>query len=698
MMFTNKLQNTFVLLFILPSFLFSQVSPDVSLWKNEIFHSYDPNNEIIALRSENSKHFINPSTGEVEAIISNGFLNYFENNEWKTIFNTIELNSTGKHEAYKYTNAYNSYKTYYSSQSDQLGILTSFSSGEMIEFINPSYFFANEWGEQLSIPTKHTIVDAVINKNELKYTSIFPNIDAIFTQHSKQRKLDYIIQNNAIISQAPLETKYLVFEEEIMLPPNWTAKISANKEVVFLLNEKNELVCKANQPRFYEEFVNQERIPFPLTKNSAPICTGTYKISQIDNQLTLSLLVPFDWLSFPHRKFPLKIDPTWDYIPNNAAYWSGAIRTSNFVYNLNTIPTLTNIYQVFNDFISLGSYAIYYDPYWGDYEAYWDHGYCMFNTSSIPSSATVSAASFTVNPYIASYPGDGASFGLYIRDFTSNSLTDPFATMLSDIRSGNIYHTTNLYNIWNGGNYSTITLPSTSVSEIQSRLTSGRYGLGLHAYSGGAYWDTYIELYGRSSIYAPFITVTYTNPLPVKLTQFSGNCINHQIKLQWETASEKNNAYFVVEKSYDATHWTYVNRISGQGNSNTTQNYSIIDTDASNTMIYYRLTQVDFDGKEEVFSPIQVHNCNGIQLPNLTVFPNPVENSAQIEVTSPIDVSNAQLTILDMNGKVIQSSLVTLSAGTQQLPLSTENWSSGVYQIHITSNEVAFKAIKFIKR
>lgn len=667
------------------------------LWINEVFHHYSPENEIVALRSENAKHFINPKTGAVEAIISNGFLNYFDNNEWKTIFNTIEINNTENYQDYKYTNTHNYHKTYYSSQSDQLGILTSFGNEEMVDFINPSYYFTDESGEQLSIPTKHTKVDALVDKNEVKYASIFPNIDAVFTQHSKERKLDYVIQNNAIISQAPLGTKYLVFEEEIILPVNWTAKISANNEEVFILNEKNELICKANQPRFYEDLVNEERITISSTSSSSPISTGLYKISQTNNKLTLSILVPWEWVSFPHRRFPLKIDPTWDYIPDNAAYWSGAMRTFGYVYNISSMPTLTSIFDVFNNYISLGCYGYIYDPYWGDYETYWDHGFSMFNISSIPTSSTITAASLTINPYVANYPGDGAPFGLYIRDFTSNSLVDPFATMLSDIRSGNIYHTTNLLNIWNGGNYSTITLPPASVSEIQSRLSSGRYGLGFHAYSGGGYWDTYIELYGRSSIYAPFITVTYTNPLPVQLTQFTGNCKNQQIELQWETTSEKNNAYFIIEKSYDASQWTYVNRVTGNGNSNTIQHYSLIDKDASNAVIYYRLKQVDFDGKSEIFAPIQINNCNGTHLPNLSVYPNPVASTAQIEITSPIHISNAQLSIIDMNGKVIQASEISLSEGTQQIPLSVENWASGVYHIHVTSNEVAFKTIKFIK-
>src|SRR5690606_10683542 len=102
--------------------------------------------------------------------------------------------------------------------------------------------------------------------------------------------------NNAIISQAPLGTKYLVFEEEIILPVNWTAKISANNEEVFILNEKNELICKANQPRFYEDLVNEERITISSTSSSSPISTGFYKISQTNNKLTLSILVPWEWV------------------------------------------------------------------------------------------------------------------------------------------------------------------------------------------------------------------------------------------------------------------------------------------------------------------------------------------------------------------------------------------------------------------
>lgn len=95
-------------------------------------------------------------------------------------------------------------------------------------------------------------------------------------------------------------------------------------------------------------------------------------------------------------------------------------------------------------------------------------------------------------------------------------------------------------------------------------------------------------------------------PLPIELISFDGHLYNGDVILEWQTATEHNNDYFYIERSIDGEVWTRIKEVDAAGNSTTVLNYLTIDEDAKEGINYYRLTQVDFDGQYETFSPIAV--------------------------------------------------------------------------------------------
>jgi hypothetical protein len=78
----------------------------------------------------------------------------------------------------------------------------------------------------------------------------------------------------------------------------------------------------------------------------------------------------------------------------------------------------------------------------------------------------------------------------------------------------------------------------------------------------------------------------------------------------WSTASETNNDYFIVYKSYDAFNFEELGFVDGNGNSSRVINYSIYDNDIDHKydVIYYKLKQVDFDGVFKEYPTIAVKN------------------------------------------------------------------------------------------
>ena len=87
--------------------------------------------------------------------------------------------------------------------------------------------------------------------------------------------------------------------------------------------------------------------------------------------------------------------------------------------------------------------------------------------------------------------------------------------------------------------------------------------------------------------------------LPVEISLFEGWNEPYGNKIIWETATEKNSDYFVIDRSIDGKSWIEVQTIKSVGNSETTSKYSTVDIGFEEVMNYYRLSQYDLDGTEK---------------------------------------------------------------------------------------------------
>jgi hypothetical protein len=94
--------------------------------------------------------------------------------------------------------------------------------------------------------------------------------------------------------------------------------------------------------------------------------------------------------------------------------------------------------------------------------------------------------------------------------------------------------------------------------------------------------------------------------LPITLISFTGDNDKGNVRLNWQTASEINNDYFIIDKSTDGIHWNEFRRVSGAGNSTSILTYEEYDILPNPGVNYYRLTQVDFNGESETFNVVAV--------------------------------------------------------------------------------------------
>lgn len=145
--------------------------------------------------------------------------------------------------------------------------------------------------------------------------------------------------------------------------------------------------------------------------------------------------------------------------------------------------------------------------------------------------------------------------------------------------------------------------------------------------------------------------------LPVVLSSFNAeSASNGTVNIAWETASEVNCDYFSVERSMDGNNFEVISSVKGAGNTSTSSKYSYIDDNPHSPVSYYRLKQVDFDGKFEIFKVVSV-NLNPIR--EIVVYPNPVATGESATLQIPAEHEKTlQVSVMDAHGKKIFSQII----------------------------------------
>ncbi|HRO47243.1 T9SS type A sorting domain-containing protein [Agriterribacter sp.] len=203
--------------------------------------------------------------------------------------------------------------------------------------------------------------------------------------------------------------------------------------------------------------------------------------------------------------------------------------------------------------------------------------------------------------------------------------------------------------------------------------------------------DHFIEF--STASFSSFYIMRISGALPVQLISFTASCKNNTVVLKWATATETNNKKFEVEKSSDGTLFEKIADIPGTGNSNSVINYSFTDEQILAATAFYRLKQVDSDGKFE-YSKVVRAVCNNDM--GIRVFPNPVSSRLEVEMDSRI--SKGKLIIVDAAGRQrMAGEFGSLQSG--KIIINTKTLAPGIYFLRLQSPEIFMSTpVKFIKR
>lgn len=253
---------------------------------------------------------------------------------------------------------------------------------------------------------------------------------------------------------------------------------------------------------------------------------------------------------------------------------------------------------------------------------------------------------------------------------------------------------------WNAGQE--ITLISIPVN--QTGFGSGIFELAPSDFLPGSGEEWYIEIGGinrTNPVFNPASTGEV--PLPVQISMFDAALIKKgNVKLTWETASESNSFMFEVErKSFtinNSSIWEKIGSVAAAGNSNTTKNYSFIDSKAvGSTKFYYRIKLLDIDGSFDYSNEIEL-DATPNQFVLYQNYPNPFNPSTKIDFSIPT-AAKVNLRVYNQLGEMVKELINEfLEPGTYQTIFDASGYASGLYIYKLQVDEQVFvKKMQLLK-
>ncbi len=159
------------------------------------------------------------------------------------------------------------------------------------------------------------------------------------------------------------------------------------------------------------------------------------------------------------------------------------------------------------------------------------------------------------------------------------------------------------------------------------------------------------------------LPVEWLNPV-VAITK------ENKIEIRFATSVQVNNSHFEIEHSQDGRNYYPIGIIEGDGSSSLESYYKYFDEDPSIGKNYYRVKQVDFDGKYE-YSNIAAARFKANEI---IIFPNPANEELTI-----ISKEKQALVVYNQLGKIVKRIAINEERNT----IDISEFESGFYYLSI---------------
>ncbi len=328
----------------------------------------------------------------------------------------------------------------------------------------------------------------------------------------------------------------------------------------------------------------------------------------------------------------------------------------------------------------------------------------------------LSCAASTSKTFPVGHTNSAAGYTPLVITFNSGHTTDDFSVVAYDVicndgtRTGTAYTSTVVKTTWN---ISETTSGGSNIN-VQFQWNGTDEGASFNrascrmAHHNGSTWDNIGSL-GSASGANPY-TFTYTGytgtfspfgmggsggPLPVTFLYLNVKKEGEFGQLNWATGTEINNDYFNIEKSLDGKKFFTIGKVFGAGNSQQILRYAFTDSNLIQGTNYYRLKQVDYDGKFE-YTPIQfINNSVGrLDLNTFQLSPVPAKDVLNVEYRSPEEGDNS-IKVINQMGNPLITQNVAVTRGMNNFTIDLTDLPIGIYFLRIENPNGSFTCRRF---
>ena len=187
---------------------------------------------------------------------------------------------------------------------------------------------------------------------------------------------------------------------------------------------------------------------------------------------------------------------------------------------------------------------------------------------------------------------------------------------------------------------------------------------------------------------SPTSGFSFFSPLPVKFVGFNVARQNNNVLVQWTTAEEMNSRYFEVQRSENGIDWTTISNITAAGNTSANHSYSYTDKNIISKLAYYRIRQVDMDGKFSLTPVRMIKNEAAVAEVKITAASS---NSIYIHFSGQVK-GNVVILLTTSNGQVVSQK--TFDSPIGQVIIPVQNSNKGIYIVTVTDGQ----ELKFSKQ
>ncbi len=182
-------------------------------------------------------------------------------------------------------------------------------------------------------------------------------------------------------------------------------------------------------------------------------------------------------------------------------------------------------------------------------------------------------------------------------------------------------------------------------------------------------------------------------PLPLSMSPIS--LIDHacNVKILWDTYSELNTDYFIVERSENNSTYENIGIVQSAGNSTSGTHYEFLDQSTNGSHYTYRVRAIDLNKKETLSDTKGIALSCAIK--EMKVYPNPSVNETNILLKSDKKESY-RVRITDIYGKVMYEKAIDVNKDSKTVKVYTGGWAAGSYNV-IVNNGKDIKVVRLTK-